>query len=86
MIFNNLVSPSVFDVLLVFITLLGISFCLIAVLKLHLLFIIIILFYIPKSPRLVSKLLLQALKFYSTQLMSVILFRVITTAESANTP
>ena len=42
MIFNNLVSPSVFDVLLVFITLLGISFCLIAVLKLHLLFIIII--------------------------------------------
>ena len=35
-IFNNLVSPSVFDVLLVFITLLGISFCLIAVLKLHL--------------------------------------------------
>ena len=36
-IFNNLVSSSVFDVLLVFITLLGISFCLIAVLKLHLL-------------------------------------------------
>ena len=42
MIFNNLVSSSVFDVLLVFITLLGISFCLIAVLKLHLLFIIIL--------------------------------------------
>ena len=44
MIFNNLVSPSVFDVLLVFITLLGISFCLIAVLKLHLLLLLLLLF------------------------------------------